>query len=145
MVDGRILASGIMFAIFVGAVGMALTFPSEARFLPLVIGIPGLVLSGAQLVVELKDKSPPKTEPRRLSGEAAMFGWFALFAVGIVLFGFPYAGPILIAVYLYVSWGEKWYVALLAAVLAWLLLYGVFERFLGIPLFEGLVYQWIFG
>jgi hypothetical protein len=62
-----------------------------------------------------------------------------------VLFGFPYAGPLLVAAFLYFSGGEKWYVAVIAAIIAWSILYGVFERFLGLPLFEGLVSQWIYG
>ena len=145
MADGRILASGVMFAIFLGAVGMALTFPADARFLPLVIGVPGLAISAIQLVLDLKKKvSGKEAASGLLPGEAAMFGWFLLFAGGIALFGFPYAGPVLIAAYLYFSWQEKWYTCLGALVLAGGIFYGLFERFLGLPLFEGLVVEWFF-
>jgi hypothetical protein len=144
MVDGRILTSAIMFVIFLGAVGMALTFPPDARFLPLVIGVPGLLMSAIQLALDLKDKGPKKIPPGLMSGEAAMFGWFFLFVGGIIFFGFPYAGPLLIGAYLYVSWKEKWYICLGAILVAWGILYGLFEHFLGLPLFEGLVVQWFF-
>jgi Tripartite tricarboxylate transporter TctB family len=145
MVDGRILTSGLMLALFAGAVAMALTFPPDARFLPLVIGVPGLVMSAVQFVIEVRNKHPKIVPPEVLPRERAMFAWFVLFVGGIIFFGFPYAGPVLIALYLYVSWSEKWYICLGAALLAWGILYGLFEHGLGLPLFEGLVYQWIFG
>ncbi|HMI95820.1 MAG TPA: tripartite tricarboxylate transporter TctB family protein [Micropepsaceae bacterium] len=145
MVEGRTLTAGIMFAVFVVMVGLALTYPQDARFLPLVIGIPGLVLSGAQLAIELRTRPDKEFTAENRKAEWKMFGWFVLFVVVIILFGFPYAGPIMVAVYLHFSWRERWYVSLGSALFAWAVLYGVFEYVLGLPLFEGLVFQWIFG
>jgi len=144
MLEGRILTSVIMVAIFAIAVGLSFTFAPEARLLPLVIGIPGLILSVAQLIKELREKGVPVVTTEEHAREFRMFVWFFTFVGGLVLFGFPYAGPLLVAAYLYISGGEKWYVALAAAAIAWGILYGVFEWFLGLPLFEGLVYQWLF-
>ena len=147
MVEGRILVAGIMLLIFTVMVGVAFTFPGEARFLPLVIGVPGLALSLAQFVIELRGKDPEEktfTHEDRVA-ELKMFGWFAVFIFGIILFGFPYAGPIIVALYLHFSWGEKWYVSLGAAAFSWVILHGIFDYVLGLPLFEGLVYQWIYG
>lgn len=147
MVEGRVLVAGIMLLLFAVMVGLALTYPGEARFLPLVIGIPGLVLSLAQFVIELRGKAEDEkvyTAEDRMA-EFKMFGWFAVFIFGIILFGFPYAGPIIVALYLHFSWGEKWYVSLGAAAFSWVILHGVFDYVLGLPLFEGLVYQWIYG
>ncbi len=147
MVEGRVLVAGLMLLIFTVMVGVAFTFPGEARFLPLVIGIPGLALSLAQFVIELRGKDPEEktftAEDRMV--ELKMFGWFAVFIFGIILFGFPYAGPIIVALYLHFSWGEKWYVSLGAAAFSWAILHGIFDYVLGLPLFEGLVYQWIYG
>jgi len=147
MVEGRVLVAGIMLLIFTVMVGVAFTFPGEARFLPLVIGIPGLALSLAQFVIELRGKDPEEktfTAEDRMA-ELRMFGWFAVFIFGIILFGFPYAGPIIVALYLHFSWGEKWYVSLGAGAFSWAILHGIFDYVLGLPLFEGLVYQWIYG
>ena len=147
MVEGRVLVAGIMLVIFTVMVGLAFTYPGEARFLPLVIGIPGLGLSLAQFVIELRGKDPDEktftAEDR--TAELKMFAWFAVFIFGIILFGFPYAGPIIVALYLHFSWGEKWYVSLGAAAFSWAILHGVFDYVLGLPLFEGLVYEWIYG
>jgi hypothetical protein len=147
MVEGRVVVAGIMLLIFAVMVGFAFTFPGEARFLPLVIGVPGLALSLAQFVIELRGKEADEkayTAADRMA-ELKMFGWFAVFIFGIILFGFPYAGPIIVALYLHVSWGEKWYTSLGAAAFSWAILHGVFDYVLGLPLFEGLVYQWIYG
>jgi len=147
MVEGRVVVAGIMLLIFAVMVGFALTFPGEARFLPLVIGVPGLVLSLAQFVIELRGKEADEkayTAADRMA-ELKMFGWFAVFIFGIILFGFPYGGPIIVALYLHFSWGEKWYVSLGAAAFSWAVLHGIFDYVLGLPLFEGLAYQWIYG
>jgi multisubunit Na+/H+ antiporter MnhB subunit len=146
MLEGRILVSAIMVAIFGIAVGLALTYSPDARFLPLVIGVPGLILSLMQFAKEWRERRPEAAvTPEERRREAKMFAWFLAFVGGLVLFGFLYAGPLLVAAYLFFAGREKWYVALGAAIFAWTILYGVFERFLGLPLFEGLAVQWIFG
>src|SRR5215467_14297449 len=145
MLEGRILTSSVMVAIFGIAVGLAFTYDPDARLLPLVIGIPGLAFSILQLVKELRERSEPVVTSEEHRREGSMFLWFVAFVLGLVVFGFLYAGPLLVAAYLYFSGKEKWYVALGAAAFAWVVLYGVFERFLGLPLFEGLAVQWIFG
>jgi hypothetical protein len=145
MAEGGRITAFIMFAIFAIMVGVAFTYAPDARFLPLVIGIPGLILSAAQLAIELKNPPEKDIGPAEARAEWKMYGWFVLFVAAIVAFGFSYAGPILVAAYLYISWKEKWYVCLAAGLFAWAVLYGVFEQLLGLPLFEGLVYQWMFG
>ena len=145
MLEGRILASGIMVAVFAIAVGLSFTYAPDARLLPLVIGIPGLLLSLLQFAKEWREAAPAAIPDAERSREKRMFAWFFLFVGGLVLFGFLIAGPLLVASYLYFSGREKWYVALAAAVFAFAVLYGVFERFLGLPLFEGLVTQLLYG
>jgi hypothetical protein len=56
VLEGRILVSLIMVVVFAIAVGLSFTYTPEARFLPLVIGIPGLLLSVVQLVKELRER-----------------------------------------------------------------------------------------
>src|SRR5215469_3908946 len=145
MLEGRILVSAIMVVVFGGAVLLSFTYAPDARFLPLVVGIPGLLLSVAQLVNELRSHPGIKILPQEHRREVKMFAWFIIFVAGLVLFGFLYAGPALVAAYLIFAGREHWYMALGAAVLTWAILFGIFERFLGLPLFDGLVSQWIFG
>lgn len=145
MVEGRTITAGVMLAIFLIMVGMALTYPGEARVLPLVIGIPGTILSAIQFVVELRSKGDKEFTPADRKAELRMFVWFLFFVIGIILFGFPYAGPLMVTIYLHFSWHEKWYVTLGSAFFSWAVLYGVFEHVLGLPLFEGLVVQYFSG
>ena len=146
MLEGRLLVSAIMLLAFGAAVGLSFAYAPEARFLPLVIGIPGLLLSTIQLIKELREKNPePVVTREEHSREGRMFIWFLGFVGALVLFGFLYAGPALVAAYLYFSGRERWYVALAGAVFALAVLYGVFDWFLGLPLFEGLVFQYLFG
>jgi hypothetical protein len=145
MLEGRILVSGIMVVVFGTAVLLSFSYAPDARFLPLVIGIPGVLLSVAQLVKELRDNPGAVVIPAERRREATMFAWFIGFVAGLVLFGFLYAGPALVAIYLYFAGRERWYTALAAAIVTWAILFGIFERFLGLPLFDGLAVQWIFG
>ena len=140
MLEGRLLVSGIMLVAFATAVGLAFTYAPDARFLPLVIGVPGLLLSAIQFVKELRERNPaPAVTAEEHTREGRMFLWFVIFVCGLVLFGFLFAGPLLVAAFLYFSGREKWYVALAAAAFALAVLYGIFDYFLGLPLFEGLI------
>jgi hypothetical protein len=143
-IDGRILTAGAMVFIFVAMVGIALTYAPGARTLPLVIGIPGLVFALIQFASEWREKNPRHIEPEQRQREIAMFGWFVVFVVGLLAFGFIYAGPVLLALYLWFSWRERWYTILISAFLLWFILYFVFQRTLGLFLFDGLVTQWLF-
>jgi hypothetical protein len=143
-IDGRILTAGAMVFIFVAMVGMAFTYAPGARTLPLVIGIPGVILALMQFVSEWREKNPRRISAEKRQREVAMFGWFLLFIAGLLAFGFVYAGPVLLALYLWFSWRERWYTILLSAALLWLILYVVFQQALGLFLFDGLVTQWLF-
>jgi hypothetical protein len=137
--EGRIVISVIMLALFAGMVGYAITFPADARFLPWVIGIPGLLFCIGQLIIEVrsgKSEARPWEERRR---ELVMFAWLAAFVIGILLFGFVYAGPVLVAAYLYFDWNEKPLVVIISAVVAFLIFYVIFEWALELRLFAGLL------
>lgn len=140
MLEGRIVTAGIMLALFVSAVGIALIyFPAGARMLPLVVGIPGVILAAIQLVSELRRTDGKRTTPEVRAGEIRMVIWFAVFAAVIFLLGFIYGSPLLIAAYLHVQAKEKWYTTLIGAALAWVILEFVFSRGIGIVLFEGII------
>lgn len=52
--------SVVMLAIFVVMVGIATQYPQQARFMPLVIGIPGIALCLFQLFLELRERRRPR-------------------------------------------------------------------------------------
>src|SRR4051812_2050620 len=103
MLEGRILVSGIMVVVFATAVGLSFTYAPETRMLPLVIGIPGLVLSIIQLFNELRARPEPAVTPEEHKREGRMFAWFFLFVGGLILFGFLYGGPVVVAALFFFS------------------------------------------
>lgn len=140
MFEGRIAIAGVILAIFVTAVTIALIyFPEGTKLLPLTIGIPGIILSSYQFIAELRDTKPKIVPPEIRRGEIIMVLWFAAFVTVIAALGFVYGSPLMIAAYLLIAAKEKWYTALIGAVLAYLLLEYVFQSFIGVILFEGLI------
>ena len=138
MTDGRIVTACIMVMIFAAMVAVAFSYGADARFLPLLVGIPGLILSVVQLIIEVCAPCP-STRHNEYRNAFIMFSWFIAFVVAIVLFGFIIAGPILASLYLSIYARERWYVSLGSGALAWLALYGGFDRLLRLPLFGGLI------
>lgn len=51
--NGRLLMALLMLLIFSTMVGISLTYPPQARFMPLVVGIPGIGLTLLELVREI--------------------------------------------------------------------------------------------
>jgi hypothetical protein len=159
--DGRALTSAAMLAIFTAMVVMALGFPSQAGFMPLLIGIPGLLFCAAQLIADLRrapaGKTPvpgpadgadvPEAQDARETTrrELFMFLWLGIFTIGLLAFGFLYAGPVLVFLYLKLGERESWFTALFAGVGTWLVLWGMFVWLLELSLFEGFVTQRLLG
>ncbi len=143
MLEGRIFISGLVLVIFASAVAVSFTYVPEMRLAPLAIGIPGLLLSIIQFINELRTKGAKRVSREEFYKEVRMFAWFVGFVLGLIFFGFLYAGPLLVAAYLYFAGREKLYVAALAAVGCWLILYLGFDWGLGLPTWEGLVPEWL--
>lgn len=75
---GKIFMNLVMLAIFAVMVGMATQYPPQARFMPFVVGIPGLVMCLIQLVLEIRnarggamDEEDGKSEMRKAEAEVA--------------------------------------------------------------------------
>ena len=58
--SSKMLMTAVMLAIFVSMVAIAWGYPPKSRFLPLVIGIPGIVLTLMQLLVDLLGSHQPR-------------------------------------------------------------------------------------
>ncbi len=126
---------------------LSFTYAPEARFLPLVIGIPGLLLVGcatrqgaartARTVVIIPEERRREAQHVRLVHRLRR-------RAGAVRLSLCRARRWLRLIYIFRAARDgtsRWR----RPFVAWAILYGVFERFLGLPLFEGLVVQWIFG
>ncbi len=145
---GRVLTAVAMLAIFLMMSLMALGFPEKARLMPLMVGIPGSVLALLQVLAELRTSidDAMETDAQQSAAhwnERHMFTWLLLFFFGILGFGFIYAAPLLVFGFLYVGKKETIKVGAYGAAGTWVVLYGLFEQAFEIPLFTGLVIEWL--
>jgi len=128
---------------------MALGFTEKARLMPLLVGVPGSLLGIVQLVSEIRHtvgQSAADTDADALSdAERNMFVWVFVFFFGLLGFGFTYAAPILVFAFMIVGKKESLLVAMISAAGTWAVLLGFFEQIMEIPLFQGLVVEWLLG
>jgi len=145
LLSSGVLTAGAMALIFLTMTVLAFGFPPGARLMPLLAGIPGSALALVSLVRELRHAAhaaaPDATAAER--AERLMLAWSFAFFAGILAAGFLVAVPVLVVAYLRLGAGERWMTALIGAAASWLVLYGLFELAFGIPLFAGLVADWV--
>lgn len=150
----QILLSFAVLFIFSAAVYLAKDWPQQARLFPWAIAVPMLVLALIQLVHDfrgsdraaakepLSDREATAVARRRMFG---IFSWIVGFLFAIWLAGFHIAVPVIVFFYLKVQSREPWGVSLLCTAIAWLFVWGLFDRFLNLPFPEGVVIEWIEG
>ncbi len=157
----------IMLAIFTSMVVISFDYPSKARFMPLVVGLPGIVLCLIQLAVDLfrspstdntatslgqsiaaasapesQHEELPEFGPHTARQEVIMWSYFISFIAGVILFGFYISVPIMLLTFLRRQGEASWKLALALAIAATLALYLMFGRLLGIELHPGFVTRW---
>jgi len=155
LMNGRVLTALVMLTIFVLMTVLALDFPLKSRLIPMMIGIPAILLALVQLVIEYRSVSqkpdaaelvnPEKEENEGQKDEKLMFLWTFLFFIGILCFGFVYASPVLVFGFLYLGSKESLKVSIISAVGTWLVIYVSFVKWFQIPLFSGLILEWLLG
>jgi hypothetical protein len=159
----------IMLAIFTVMVTMAFGFPADARFMPFIVGIPGVVLCLAQLLADwrnaqlapaaaaadlipafsgppLPDTGQPElSESETVRREIVLWSYFLGFVGGLLLLGFWTSVPVLLVSFLRFQASLSWKAALAAGLGATLLLYLVFEVLLRIRLHPGFATKFVFN
>lgn len=146
--NGRVATALAMLLIFLSMSLLALGFPEKARLMPLLVGVPGTLLGLVQLVSEIRharQESADDPDIHLTSAERSMFVWIFLFFVGVLGFGFSYAAPVLVFSFLYVGRKESLKIAVISAAATWAVLFGFFEKGFEIPLFPGLIVEWLLG
>lgn len=147
--NGRVITALVMLLIFASMSLLALGFTEKARLMPLLVGIPGTILGIIELINETRacvKQAEAGEEVESVSkAEKAMLGWVAVFFVGLLLFGFVYAGPVLVFAFMLAGKKESLTVAAISAAGTWVVLYGFFQMVMEIPLFQGLIIEWMLG
>ncbi len=153
--NGRVLTALIMLIIFSVMTVLAIDFPSKGKLMPLMVGIPAVLLAFIQLIMEYRTvaaagtesaaKTADKHEKGDKKGEKQMIMWTVMFFIGILLFGFVVASPVLVFSFLYFGSKESLKVSLISAVSTWAVIYFTFVQWFQIPLFSGLILEWLFG
>ena len=149
ILNGRVATALAMLLIFLSMSLMALGFTEKARLMPLLVGVPGTILGVIELINEMRTSIRNAQAGQQVDAlskaERAMFGWVFIFFIGILCFGFTYAGPLLVFAFMFAGKKESLTVALISAFGTWAVLFGFFEQMMEIPLFAGLVVEWFLG
>lgn len=139
ILNGRVATAFVMLMIFLTMTLLALGFPEKARLMPLLVGVPGTLLGIFELVSEIRHTARQSTEDADRDAlnkaERNMFIWIFIFFIGILCFGFTYAGPVLVFAFMYAGKKESLLVASISAAGAWAVLFGFFEQVMELPLF----------
>lgn len=159
----------VMLAIFSGMVGIAFQYPPGARFMPFIVGIPGIVLCLLQLLVDWRNpvvskavaepaapfigglalpEVPHEPEPsgrELVRREAIILSYFLGFVGGLLLFGFWISVPVMLVSFLRFQARLSWAAAFAAGLGGTLVLYLVFEVVLGIRLHPGFATASVFN
>ena len=163
----------VMLAIFAGMVTLAMTYPPEARLLPLVIGIPGTLLALIQVGLEVVDaRRNAAGGPAPVAGDApggapqaivaaaladfeglspdvrrefTLLACLVGLAVAVLLFGFWLTIPAFMVLFLRFHEREEWGLTLALAIGGSAVLYLMFKQLLGILVFEGFLFGAVVG
>ena len=155
--------TGLMLVLFCTTTALAFQYPLEARFAPLLIGVPGILLCLIQLGLDavaasgrsfanIQIRPAPKignpdnaldgkqefgseTAPREL----AMWSYFLAFIGAVLAFGFYAVAPVMLVAYLHFEAGVNLPRTLAVAVAGTAILYLMFETFLSFELFPGFI------
>lgn len=149
ILNGRVATALVMLLIFLSMSLLALGFTEKARLMPLLVGIPGTILGIVELINEMRASAQQAASgddsDMVTKAEQAMLGWVFIFFLGILLFGFMYAGPVLVFAFMLAGKKETITVAAISAVGAFVVIFGFFETAMEIPLFGGLVVEALRG
>jgi hypothetical protein len=149
---------GVLVLVFFGVcLWQAASWPGQAKFFPVAILVPMILVGVVNLALELKGifsqrasssdvpantrMTEQSTDGYALRRTMQTFLWVFGFFGGIWLLGFSLAIPLFIFSYSKLYAREGWVVSLALPSAAWLLFFGLFETLLHLPLPEGMIFS----
>lgn len=141
----KLITSLAMLIIFLVFVIQALSFGAQARTMPLLIGMPGIIFCLFQIVIDARHENGNASTGRYFSpGELPVMAWIVASVLLVTAFGFSFGAPPMVALYLLFIAEERPRTAVIGAVVCFLMFYVLFERMMGAQLFHGLVVPYRF-
>ena len=137
-----VVTAAVIAAIFAAMTTAAFSYPSAARLLPLVVGLPALALSLWELRSQWANEEPMSETNRSPRGAAAAFAWLILFVSILIGGGLVIGGVVAVTMAQHFWLKESWRTALAGGSVAFVVLFAGIERGLGQQLFEGLLMEW---
>jgi len=138
--------TAVLLAVFAMMVAVAAGYPPEARLVPLVVGIPAVVLAAWQLARDMAahqalGAGPAEPQPKTSSVPTA-FVWLLAFALAVGAGGFVAGGGLVVAASQRFWFRESWPTALVSGGATAVGMHIFFERTLGLALFQGWFAWW---
>ena len=124
------------FLVFLGvALYISFSFPKDAKVLPLLFLIPGVLLAGWNLLAELRPrfKAANQTEEEKSTGAGNRGLFYLIFLAALALpllswlLGITIGLPLFMFIYLRWVSREKWGIVIFSTILSWVILYLGFE------------------
>jgi hypothetical protein len=138
--NGQALFAGVIILIFGSLSLMALTLSSQAMLLPLIIGVPGVLLCMIAVLRELRSGfARPEIDNPLSRREVGAMMWNAGVWLSALLFGFMVGAPLVTAGYFAAGLKKGVLCSVAGGFTCFLITWGLFDRLLDIQRFEGLL------
>lgn len=136
----KCIASATMSLVFLAFITIAAGFGNQAKLMPLLVGVPGFILSLVQLAKDLRQENSGVTESTLTKSEIRILIWLLGCLLAIVLFGFSWGASVMAGVYFHFILRERLVATLLSVSICYFVLEVILNRWLGAQLFEGLLF-----
>lgn len=138
----RVITDTVVLGLLVFFVGFAIGYPPQARLVPLVVGIPALILMGAEYIGQITLRRRMKAEElekpvefrAKLRVELGLVGWLGWLALASYLFGFRVSIPLFMLPLLRFRFSQNLTTSVILTATVWIVLYVSFEQLLKVPL-----------
>ncbi len=146
----RVITDSVVLGLLVFFVALAVGYPPQAKLVPLVVGVPALILMIAEYSHQMRRRKPvageaedKDAEPRvMLRTELGYVAWFGWLSLGSYLLGFRISIPLFMFPILRFRFKQSLRTSVLLTAAVWVVLYVGFERLLRVPLDCGVLFHW---
>jgi len=165
--NGAVAVDLFLLILFSTLFLIGLSYDYEARLLPLIVTIPGIIFATAQFISSLIKNMPrqerldglsiEKTQKlasaHRAAGRAKdqislashfmAIGWVTAFFISVLLFGFHFTTVAFVLLFLRIYTHKKWLTCFTLTAICWTSVYIIFNRALGVILFNGFLLEYL--